>query len=259
MVLMHVFQVRLGFSFSAGLFDYILNYSHAQRPLLLLPIGAVYFALYYGVFRLCIVRFNLATPGRETEEPRTVPVIAGTRAQQFVSALGGAANLAEVNACTTRLRLVLVDTQRIDEAQLKQLGARGLLRTPPQGLQVVLGPIADQVAGEIRDAIRAGGQQPKTVASNTEGPRESRAAPLIGMGAAAADLLAALGGATNVSSPIASAGRLLIEISSRDRLDADALGKLGVRGMAATGANRLQIILPKAEGLANELKALLSA
>jgi PTS system N-acetylglucosamine-specific IIC component len=259
MVLMHVFQVRLGFSFSAGLFDYILNYSHAQRPLLLLPIGAVYFALYYGVFRLCIVRFNLATPGRETEEPAAAPVIAGTRAQQFVSALGGAANLAEVNACTTRLRLVLVNNQQIDEAQLKQLGARGLLRTPPQGLQVVLGPIADQVAGEIRDAIKAGGPQPRKLASNTEAPHEAPAAPLIGMGPAAADLLSALGGPTNVSRPIASAGRLLIEISSRDRLDAEELGRLGVRGMAATGANRLQIILPGAEGVASELKALLSA
>ena len=66
MVVMNFFGVRLGFSFSAGLFDYVLNFSHAQRPLLLLPIGAAYFGLYYGVFRVCIVRLNLATPGRES-------------------------------------------------------------------------------------------------------------------------------------------------------------------------------------------------
>ena len=52
MVLMNAFGIRLGFSFSAGLFDYVLNFNHAQRPLLLLPIGAGYFGLYYAVFRV---------------------------------------------------------------------------------------------------------------------------------------------------------------------------------------------------------------
>ena len=68
MVIMNLFGVRLGFSFSAGLFDYVLNFTHAQRPLLLIPIGAGYFGLYYAVFRFCIVRLNLSTPGREADE-----------------------------------------------------------------------------------------------------------------------------------------------------------------------------------------------
>src|SRR5262249_8270282 len=54
---MQLLHVHLGFSFSAGLFDYLLNYGKATRPLLLAPIGLVYFGLYYGVFRACIVRF----------------------------------------------------------------------------------------------------------------------------------------------------------------------------------------------------------
>src|SRR6202023_2333516 len=158
MVVMNLFGVRLGFTFSAGLFDCVLNFSHAQRPLLLLPIGAAYFGLYYGVFRFCIVRLNLATPGREIDDDaaQALPTTAspGDRAQIFVTALGGADNLTEVAACTTRLRLVLVDNQAIDAALLKRLGARGILRSADQGLQVVLGPIADQVAGEIREALR---------------------------------------------------------------------------------------------------------
>src|SRR5450432_3491217 len=68
MVVMNLFGVHLGFSFSAGLFDYVINFTHAQRPLLLIPIGAAYFGLYYGVFRFCIVRLNLATPGRDAED-----------------------------------------------------------------------------------------------------------------------------------------------------------------------------------------------
>src|SRR6202790_3315482 len=157
MVVMNLFGVGLGFSFSAGLFDYVLNFSHAQRPLLLLPIGAAYFGLYYGVFRFLIVRLNLATPGRESDDAAQsfAPIEPDGRGRSFVGALGGAANLTEVTACTTRLRLGLIDNRAIDEAALRHLGSRGLLRSGATGLQVVLGPIADQVAGEIRDAMRA--------------------------------------------------------------------------------------------------------
>src|SRR5262249_48662732 len=65
MVTMDLLQVRLGFSFSAGFFDYVLNYGKATHPLYLLPVGALYFALYYFLFRWCILRFNLRTPRRE--------------------------------------------------------------------------------------------------------------------------------------------------------------------------------------------------
>src|ERR1700731_600111 len=152
MVVMNLFGVRLGFSFSAGLFDYVLNFSHAQRPLLLLPIGAAYFGLYYGGFRFLIVRLNLATPGRESDDAAAQPIAPGppdARARAFVTALGGAQNLTQVDACTTRLRLVLADNQLIDEAALKRLGARGLLRSSAQGTPVGLGPKAAPVLEEM--------------------------------------------------------------------------------------------------------------
>src|SRR3546814_6103983 len=67
MALMDVLGIKLGFGFSAGLLDYALNFSKATRPLLLVPVGIVYFLLYYGVFRFAILRFNLKTPGRSEE------------------------------------------------------------------------------------------------------------------------------------------------------------------------------------------------
>src|ERR1700678_3492547 len=109
MVLMDAFKVRMGFSFSAGLFDYLINFGRATRPWLLLPIGLGYFGVYYAVFRFAIVRFDLKTPGREApEETAAAPVLTGDRprARGFIEALGGAANLVSVDACTTRLRLV---------------------------------------------------------------------------------------------------------------------------------------------------------
>jgi PTS system N-acetylglucosamine-specific IIC component len=228
MVIMNALGIRLGFSFSAGLFDYVLNFSHAQRPLLLLPIGAAYFALYYTVFRVVIVRLNLATPGRETEELSAQPlrpVSVQERAAAFVLALGGAANLTEVAACTTRLRLVMVNNAAIDETALKRLGARGVLRASSNGLQVVLGPIADQVAGEIRAAIRIGaGTGIKAIDS--------------------AGLLAALGGRDNVLQAESLAGRLSVRTSRMEFVDASALSSLGIRGIARSGTDSLQLLVP---------------
>ena len=243
MVIMHLLGVRLGFSFSAGLFDYILNFSHAQRPLLLLPIGAAYFALYYGVFRYCIVRLNLATPGREPEEASAAaPLVAATpnnRAQAFVTALGGAGNLSEVEACTTRLRLVLNDNTAVDETTLKRLGAHGIIRSSAQGLQVVLGPIADQVAGEIRAALRSG-----TAAEAS--------------GTAAEAFLAALGGRGNVVELATAAGRLLIRTAQPGSVDESALKKLGIRGIARSAADSIQILTAgSAEDWAAPLRSLL--
>ena len=243
MVLMSLFGVHLGFSFSAGLFDYVLNFTHAQRPLLLIPIGIAYFALYYGVFRVCIVRLNLPTPGREAEDvvELATPTTPDTRGWSFVSALGGARNLIEVGACTTRLRLNLLDNRAIDETKLKQLGSRGLLRSSTTGLQVVLGPIADQVAGEIRDAMRSG-------APVQEAPRPD-----------AKGMLAALGGRRNVSDVECFAGRMLMRVADPKAVDERALQALGVRGIARPSAGSLQVLVPgSAEAWMQPLRQLLA-
>src|SRR5438309_1315454 len=155
MVVMNLLGVKLGFGFSAGLFDYVLSFGIATRPLLLIPVGLTYFAIYYFSFRWCIVHFDLKTPGRDAGEviaPRASA--GGSRGRDFVLALGGADNLAAVNACMTRLRLNLNDPANVDETQLRALGARGIVRPGGNALQVVLGPIADQVAGEIRASLR---------------------------------------------------------------------------------------------------------
>jgi PTS system N-acetylglucosamine-specific IIC component len=68
MALTAALGIRDGFGFSAGLIDYLLNYNIAERPLLLLPIGLVYAAVYYVVFRFLIRRFDLMTPGREPDD-----------------------------------------------------------------------------------------------------------------------------------------------------------------------------------------------
>ncbi|MGH8275645.1 MAG: N-acetylglucosamine-specific PTS transporter subunit IIBC, partial [Steroidobacteraceae bacterium] len=156
-IIMNTLHVRLGFSFSAGLFDYLLNFNRATRPLLLLPVGALYFALYYFLFRLVIVRFDLRTPGRDPGEdaapaPAALPA---ERAQAYLAALGGAANIVSLDACATRLRLLVGSQAAVDPAALKRLGAVGLVRPAANALQVVVGPTADQLVGEIRGVLRS--------------------------------------------------------------------------------------------------------
>jgi glucose-like phosphotransferase system IIB component len=240
----------LGFSFSAGLFDYVLNFTHAQRPLLLIPIGIGYFVLYYVVFRVCIVRLNLSTPGREADDPLSeagAPVAAGTRGRSFVDALGGAGNLTEVTACTTRLRLSLVDNRAVDEPALARLGSRGLLRSSNTGLQVVLGPIADQVAGEMRDAMRAGALRRDAV--RKDGARIPGASAV----------LAALGGRRNVGDIECHAGRVLVRVADAKIIDGPALRTLGIRGVAHPAAGSLQLLVPgSAEDWAQPLRQLLA-
>jgi N-acetylglucosamine PTS system EIICBA or EIICB component len=263
MVIMHLFGVHLGFSFSAGLFDYVLNFTHAQRPLLLIPIGVAYFLLYYTVFRVCIVRLNLSTPGRETDEATQsfAPIEADSRGRSFVGALGGASNLTEVTACTTRLRLTLLDNHAIDEPALKRLGSRGLLRSGATGLQVVLGPIADQVAGEVRDAIRAGGEL-RAGDARAGDTRAGTASPATRLDASpnqdASAILAALGGRQNVADLEIVAGRLSMRIADLKTLDERALGALGIRGVAHT-AGLTQILIPgSAEEWAQRLRRMLT-
>ena len=159
-VIMDALHVRLGFGFSAGLFDYVLYFNRATRPWLLLPVGALYFALYYGVFRYAIVKLNLKTPGRDATEAvaqQPAPANASERAAAYITALGGAANLTSVGACTTRLRLIVASQDVVNADALKALGARGVVRPSATALQVVIGANADQIAGEIREALRSAG------------------------------------------------------------------------------------------------------
>ena len=236
MALMDGLHVRLGFGFSAGLFDYVLNFNKATRPWLLLPVGAAYFALYYGVFRWVIARFDLKTPGREDEAAVAAPVsaaVAGSRAGGFISALGGPRNLVAVEACTTRLRLVVADQDAVDEAALKALGARGFVRPSKQDLQVVLGPQADDVAREIRAELGAPAASPQAQpAQRAAFAQPDRAA-----------VAAAVGGETNLLSLESTAGRLLLTLKDAARIDEPALRRLGVRALARTASGSVHLVL----------------
>lgn len=238
MVVMDLFSVHLGFGFSAGLFDYVLNFSRSSRPLLLFPIGVAYFGLYYGLFRFVITRLDLKTPGRESDDVALASETTDTAgAHAWVRALGGANNLAQIDACTTRLRLGIVDQSRVSETELKRLGARGFVRPSADTLQVVVGPIADQLAGDIRQAARA--------------PSASSRANQVDVSA----LASALGGAKNVESVDVHSTRLGVRVRESAAIDISAIKASGARAAVRVNESLWHVIVgPRAEEVASGLR-----
>jgi PTS system N-acetylglucosamine-specific IIC component len=233
MGLMHWLGVHLGFGFSAGLFDYLLNFSLATRPLLLIPVGLVYFAVYYGLFRFFILRFDLKTLGRETDDlpAAAAEALSGAApAHAWIRALGSASNLRAVEACTTRLRLVVADVARFDEPALKAMGSRGVLKLGDGAVQVVVGPIADQLASEIRAALKQGG----TVAPPPE------AAPADGR--LVAQVLAALGGRGNIAELELRSSRLCIGVRDPAAVDEASLAH-SVRAVARPAPRSIHLVV----------------
>lgn len=181
MVVMNVLEVKLGFTFSAGLFDYLLSYGLGHNGLYLIPVGIVYGLVYYVLFVWVIRKWNLKTPGREEEEfnqeadlPLAVPAAeaekleqaeqpAGTsapaaapqtRAARYLTALGGKENLKTIDACATRLRVEVANDQKVDTPALKALGARGVVKGAAGSVQVVIGPEADLISDEIKKELK---------------------------------------------------------------------------------------------------------
>ena len=214
MVVMDLLEVKLGFGFSAGLIDYVLNYGIATNPLLLLPVGLAYFAIYYFTFSFVIRRFDLATPGRGTEG---IPAPGDTHGGEsdkggaWLDALGGARNIVQLGACTTRLRLILRDPQRVDEAALTALGARGTIRPTADTLQVIVGPTAELLCAEIGSARHR-------TPEDAEAPSPVHAPRPI-----PPDLYEFLGGPDNVVSTAQAPGRVIVRLAEPAAIDLPAL------------------------------------
>lgn len=240
MAVMDLLNIRAGFGFSAGLFDYVLNFNKATHPLLILGFGAIYFVVYYLVFRWFILRFDVPTPGRAADEPvgRDIPQGADEEAVALIAALGGAANLLEVDACTTRLRLQIANQKLVDEAALKALGAAGILRPTPDTLQVVMGLRADEIASNMRNVSGNAGAASSSQAANPV----IRAAVAVAPVSAGPELLNALGGVENVRQVEAFGERLSIRLKELSVVDESRVQSAGFHGIAILGNDRIHVL-----------------
>lgn len=147
---------RAGFNFSAGLIDWILSFKapFAVNPLLLPAIGLVVAVIYYVLFRIVIVKFDLKTPGREEDDDETAVQLANDDftevARIVLEGVGGKGNVASIDNCITRLRLEIKDYTAVDEKKIKSAGVAGVIRPSKTAVQVIIGTKVQFVADEFK-------------------------------------------------------------------------------------------------------------
>lgn len=225
MAICDLLGIRLGFTFSGGAIDMALGWGRSSNGWLVFPVGLLYALVYYFVFDFCIRRFNLKTPGREEQPDSEANAASDTpRARGYIDALGGAANLLGVDACTTRLRLVLADRSLARDPDLKALGAMAVVRPGSGGsLQVVVGPLADALADEIRSELPHA-----TATAPTAAP-----APHATHSVAASAWLEALGGRDNLlEAQCVATSRVRVRVRDEGKVEQERLVALGCLGVS---------------------------
>ena len=157
-MLMNMFAVRIGMTFSGGLIDYIVfgvlpgTSGFENHWYMVIIVGLIFSVIYYFGFRFAIRKFNLMTPGREEtkKEQADVKVDGNELAVLVLNALGGKENLVSLDACITRLRVEVKDTGKVDDKELKKLGASGVLKVGANGVQAIFGSKAQFICNDLK-------------------------------------------------------------------------------------------------------------
>lgn len=193
-MLMHILNVGVGMTFSGGFIDLVLfgvmQGNDKTHWVWVVVVGAVYFVLYYIIFRFMISKFNYKTPGRDDAEEVKLYTRADVNARNaasgsvpagndpvsalIVEGLGGAANLSDVDCCATRLRCTVKDAALVKQDVLKASGASGVI-CKGNGVQVVYGPKVAVIKAKLEDYLE---NAPKTSAATAApAPATAPAAP----------------------------------------------------------------------------------
>ena len=138
-----------GTSFSHGLIDFLVLSANASNLLVFIAVGLVYAVIYYTLFRVVIKTLNLKTPGREDEEQVTSVVLHNEdMSAALVAAFGGEENIINLDACITRLRISVAEITKVDQAELKKIGAAGVV-VAGNGVQAIFGTKSDNLKTDM--------------------------------------------------------------------------------------------------------------
>ena len=184
-MLMHILNVGVGMTFSGGLIDLVLfgvmQGNAKTHWVWVVVVGAVYFVLYYIIFRFMISKFDYKTPGRDDAEEVKLYTRADVNARSaasgstapagddpvsalIVEGLGGAANLSDVDCCATRLRCTVKDAALVRQDVLKASGASGVI-CKGNGVQVVYGPKVAVIKAKLEDYLENAPKTPAAIAT----------------------------------------------------------------------------------------------
>ena len=140
-----------GTSFSHGLIDFLVLSANSVKFWLFPVMGVVYAAIYYVIFRAVIAKLDLKTPGREVEElEEEVALDSSEMSILLVAAFGGKANIENLDACITRLRVTVNDVALVNKDELKKLGAAGVV-VSGNGVQAIFGTKSDNLKTDMEN------------------------------------------------------------------------------------------------------------
>ncbi len=170
----HMLNIAVGLTFSGGFLDFflfgILQGNAKTSWLLVIPVGIIYFLLYYFIFSFMIKKFNFKTPGREEESEETklyrradvdarreaaggtTGQIADETSRMIAAGLGGKRNISDVDCCATRLRCTVLDPQLVKDGLLRSSGASGVVHKG-EGVQIIYGPNVTVIKSNLEDYL----------------------------------------------------------------------------------------------------------
>lgn len=154
-MLMHILNVGIGMTFSGGFLDFflfgILQGNTKTSWLHVIPVGILYFIVYFIIFRVMILKFNYQTPGHEKDNAAPVNN-ADNKSQQILDGLGGLENISDLSCCATRLRVTLHRPSKLNKEKLLATGAAAVVANG-DGVQVVYGPEVTVIHARLQDYI----------------------------------------------------------------------------------------------------------
>ena len=216
---------HVGYTFSQGGIDFALFYAMDTKPWMVFVLGPVYAVAYYVVFRFFITVFKMKTPGREDDAGQTPQEAAHAddkmkKAAALVAAFGGAANIKNLDACITRLRLILFDPSKADDDRLKALGASGVMRIG-DGVQAVFGTQSENLKTDMENYLKSGceatDEPPQTQASEEDVLPD--------------EIKRALGGKENILHAEKRADKVKIAVKDNGLIDEKKLRDIGISVM----------------------------
>lgn len=162
----HILNIAVGLTFSGGFLDLllfgILPGNEKTSWLLIIPVGIIYFFLYYFIFKFLIRKLNLKTPGREDDDEETklytrkdVDAKNNSISADIVKGLGGKQNISDVDCCATRLRCTVHKPELVDSGLLKSTGASGVVQNGG-AIQVIYGPRVTVIKSELEEYLASG-------------------------------------------------------------------------------------------------------
>ena len=172
----HILNIAVGLTFSGGFIDLfifgILQGNGKTDWIRIIPVGIIYFILYFVIFSFLIKKLDLKTPGREDTEETKLYTKADYKARQeggsqkfekalspedeksmlITRGLGGKKNISDVDCCATRLRCTVVDPEKVKDAVLKQTGPSGIIKKG-QGIQIIYGPSVSVIKSNLEEYL----------------------------------------------------------------------------------------------------------